>query len=181
MVSEKIITIPNILSSIRILLVPFFIFSMNMKDYSMALKILILAGLTDCLDGLIARKFNQISKLGIFLDPLADKLLVIGIMATFYINQLVPKWFLLIVFTRDVLVAIGWLEAYFRRRKLMKPLLLGKLCNASQVIIYSYVLLALNFNLPEPSTFIYFLVSSLSIISFLQYSVERLMNENQRS
>lgn len=180
MVSEKIITIPNILSSIRVLLVPFFIFSMNMKDYSMALKILILAGLTDSLDGIIARKFNQISKVGIFLDPLADKLLVISIMVTFYINKLVPEWFLLIVFTRDVLVALGWSEAYFRRRKLMKPLFLGKLCNASQVIIFSYVLLALNLNLPKPSNFIYFLVSSLSIISFLQYSLERLINENQR-
>lgn len=181
MTSDKIITIPNILSSIRVLLVPLFIFSMNMKDYSMALKILILAGLTDSLDGIIARKFNQISKVGIFLDPLADKLLVISIMATFYVHQLVPNWFLLIVFTRDVLVAVGWLEAYFRKKKLMKPLLLGKLCNASQVIIFSYVLLALNFNLHKPSNFVYFLVSSLSIISFLQYAVERLISENQRS
>lgn len=90
---------------------------MNSKDYSLALKIVIVAGLTDSLDGIIARKFNQISKFGIFLDPLADKLLLLSIMITFYINELAPRWFLSVVFIRDAIVAMGWLEMYLRKRK----------------------------------------------------------------
>ncbi len=181
MITEKIITIPNILSALRIFLVPLFIFSMNIRDYSLALKILILAGITDSIDGIIARKFNQISKLGIFLDPLADKFLFFSIMVTFYIHHLVPRWFIFIVFTRDILVALGWLEAYLRKKKLMRPLLLGKICNATQVVIFSYVLLALNFNLPKLSNLFYLLVSGIAIISFVQYSLERLISEKQGS
>lgn len=181
MTNEKIITIPNILTTLRIFLVPLFIFSMNTKDYSLALKILILAGITDGLDGIIARKFNQISKFGIFLDPFADKVLLISIMVTFYIHQLVPKWFIFIVLTRDILISLGWLESYLRKKKLIKPLILGKICNASQVIIFSYVLFALNFNLPKLSSFFYMLVSFIAIISFIQYFIERFIHEIQRS
>lgn len=181
MANGKILTIPNVLTALRIFLVPLFIFSMNTKNYSLALKILILAGITDSLDGIIARKFNQISKFGIFLDPLADKFLVISIMITFYIHQLVPRWFIFILFTRDILVALGWLEAYLRKKKLMNPLFLGKICNASQVIIFSYVLFALNFNLPKPSSVFYLLISIIAIVSFIQYFIKRLSNDNQRS
>ncbi|GAB6183835.1 CDP-alcohol phosphatidyltransferase family protein [Thermodesulfovibrio hydrogeniphilus] len=176
-VSDKIITIPNVLSLIRIMLVPFFIFSMNAKDYSSALKILIIAGLTDCLDGIIARKFNQISKFGIFLDPLADKLLLLSIMVTFYINELAPRWFLVLVFTRDILVALGWLERYLSRKKISKPTILGKISNASQVIIFGYILLALNFNVPQIPIYAYYLVSIIAVISLIQYIIIRLENE----
>ncbi len=181
MITEKIITIPNILSALRIFLVPLFIFSMNIRDYSLALKILILAGITDSIDGIIARKFNQISKLGIFLDPLADKFLLISIMITFYMHQLVPRWFILLLFTRDILVALGWLEIYLRKKKLMNPLLLGKICNASVVIIFSYVLFALNFNLSKPSPFLYLLISFIAVASFIQYLIQRLSSDNKRS
>lgn len=167
--SAKIITIPNILTSLRIVLVPFFIIAMNSKDYSLALKLVIIAGLTDSLDGIIARKFNQTSKLGIFLDPFADKLLLLSIMITFYINELAPRWFLSLVFTRDVLVAIGWLEQYLRKKKMIKPTILGKTSNASQVIIFSYILLSTNFDIPPIPQSGYFLVSFLAIASLFQY------------
>ncbi len=176
-VSDKIITLPNILSLIRIILIPFFILSMNVKDYSSALKILIIAGVTDSLDGIIARKFNQISKFGIFLDPLADKLLLLSIMITFYINELAPKWFLVLVFTRDTLVAFGWLERYLSRKKISKPTILGKISNASKVIIFSYILLTLNFHVPKVPVYAYYLVSIISVVSLIQYVVMRLSNE----
>jgi len=181
MINDRIFTIPNILSTLRIFLVPFLIFAMNAKDYSLALKIIIIAGITDSVDGIIARKFNQISKFGTFLDPLADKILILSIMAVFYIQELVPRWFISIVFTRDVLIAFGWLEAYLRKKKLMKPIILGKICNAFQVITFGYVILALNFKLPFPSTLWYIGVSLLSIISFIQYTILRLSNDSQRS
>lgn len=179
MSTERIITIPNALTVIRICLVPLFVFTMNVKDYSFALKILILAGITDSLDGIIARKLNQISKLGIFLDPLADKLLLLSLMITFYFHDLVPKWFLMIVFTRDFLVAFGWLEAYLRKKRLIKPLLLGKISNALQVIVFSYVLFSLNFNLPKMPTIFFIALSVISVLSFIQYAIERFNNETK--
>jgi len=174
MVNGKTITIPNILSCLRIILVPFFIMAMNSKDYSAALKIVIIAGLTDSLDGIIARKFNQISKLGIFLDPLADKLLLLSIMITFYINGLAPKWFITLVFIRDALVAAGWLEIYLRKKKITKPTILGKISNASQVIIFAYILLSTNFDIPPIPESGYFVVSFLAIVSLFQYILIRL-------
>jgi len=177
MVNAKIITIPNILTSLRIFLVPFFIIAMNSKDYSLALKIVIVAGLTDSLDGIIARKFNQISKFGIFLDPLADKLLLLSIMITFYINELAPRWFLSVVFIRDAIVAMGWLEMYLRKKKIANPTMLGKISNASQVIIFGYILLSINFSIPSMPDFGYFLVSFLAIISLFQYMIIRCRND----
>lgn len=173
-VNAKIITIPNILTFLRIFLVPFFILAMNSKDYSLALKIVILAGLTDSLDGIIARKFGQISKVGIFLDPLADKLLLLSIMITFYINELAPRWFLFIVLIRDAIVAIGWIEMYLRKKKVVNPTMLGKISNASQVIIFGYILLSTNFYIPSMPNFGYFFVSFLAIISLIQYIMIRL-------
>lgn len=174
---DRFLTIPNCLTFLRIILVPFFIMAMNSKDYSLALKILIFAGFTDFLDGIIARKFNQISKIGIFLDPLADKMLLISIMITFYINELAPRWFLLLVMTRDIFVALGWLERYFTQKKISKPTVLGKISNASQVIIFSYILLSINFYVPQMPYLGYYFVSFLVIISFIQYVYIRLSNE----
>lgn len=177
MATEKIVTIPNILTSIRIILVPFLIVALNSKDYSIALKIVIIAGLTDSLDGIIARKFNQTSKLGVFLDPLADKLLLLSVMISFYLQELAPRWFISVVFTRDIVVAFGWLEAYIKKRKMMKPTLLGKLSNASQVVVFGYILLSLNFQIPSLTNFWYFVVSMLSVVSLLQYALIRLRDD----
>jgi cardiolipin synthase len=181
MVNEKIFTIPNLLTSIRIFLVPFFIIAMNSRDYSFALKLVIVAGITDCLDGIIARKFRQESKLGSFLDPLADKILLLSVMLTFYINELAPRWFIAIIFFRDFLVASGWLEAYLRTRKMMKPTILGKASNALQVIIFGYILLSINFPMATLSNLFYFIVSFVSLASLIQYVYIRFKNDKSRS
>lgn len=181
MVNEKIVTVPNLLTSLRIFLVPFFIGAMKSTDYSMALKIVIIAGLTDFLDGVIARKFHQESKIGTFLDPFADKILLLSIMITFYINELAPRWFLTIVFCRDLLVASGWIESYLRRKRMMKPTILGKVSNASQVIIFGYILLSINFSMPKLSKIFYLFASSISLASLIQYIYIRFKDAKNRS
>ncbi len=177
MITNRVLTIPNALTFLRILLVPFFLFAMNSKDYSIALKIVIFAGITDGLDGLIARKFNQTSKIGIFLDPLADKMLLLSVMVSFYIHELAPRWFILLVLTRDMLVAIGWVETYLTKKKISKPTMLGKISSASQVIIFGYILFSINFSVPQVPPLGYYLVSFLSIISLVQYLIIRFSDE----
>ncbi|MEN2994413.1 MAG: CDP-diacylglycerol--glycerol-3-phosphate 3-phosphatidyltransferase [Thermodesulfovibrio sp.] len=173
MVNVKIITLPNILTSLRIFLVPFFIIAMNSKDYSLALKIVIVAGLTDSLDGIIARKYGQVSKLGTFLDPLADKIFLLTIMITYYIHELIPRWFLVVILIRDITVVFGWLQLYLKKKKIIKPTVLGKISNASQVIIFIYILLSVNFQIPYMPNFGYFLVSFFALLSLFQYMIIR--------
>ncbi|MCS7203102.1 MAG: CDP-alcohol phosphatidyltransferase family protein [Thermodesulfovibrio sp.] len=179
MEKNKILTIPNLITTVRILMAPFFISAMMKNDYSLALKIVIFAGITDSLDGILARVFNQTSKLGVFLDPFADKLFLVSIMLVFYLKDIAPKWFLLIVFLRDIFVAFGWLEVYLKRNVMIKPTIIGKLSNASQIMIFAYILLSLNFNLPQPNFIFYLIVSGLSIISILQYAFIRFKDEQR--
>lgn len=107
--SDDIITIPNALSFLRILLItPFMIFFLN-GEYIEAACVIIVSGLTDCVDGFIARKFNQISDFGKVLDPVADKLtlLAVGIGICFIIPEVITVMVILII--KDLLMLIGGL------------------------------------------------------------------------
>lgn len=107
--AKQLYTIPNLLSLIRILLVPVFVY-LYFKHYDIAATlILVLSGLTDCVDGYIARHFNQITDLGKILDPFADKLTqaAVAIMLTIKYRQMAP---LLAVFViKELLMLVGGL------------------------------------------------------------------------
>ena len=101
---EKILNVPNVLTMIRALLIPvYWVLFMNGRHY-IALAVFIIASLTDYVDGYIARKYGQVSDFGKFLDPLADKLLVISAMAMFCQWGTMPAWALMIVLTREFAV-----------------------------------------------------------------------------
>ena len=103
--------IPNFLTIIRILLVPVFAILMTSEiknAYTYSLLILLIACFTDYLDGKLARKFNVVSKFGLFMDPLADKLLVLATFIIFLqidvLSDIVLPWMVIIIFLRDFLV-----------------------------------------------------------------------------
>ena len=98
--------IPNILTLIRILLIPIFIIN---KSFFNALITFAIAGLTDGIDGLIARITNKRTELGAYLDPIADKLLLSSSFITLAIIEIIPSWLSVIVITRDVIILIGFL------------------------------------------------------------------------
>ncbi len=105
--------IPNILTIFRIILVPVFIFIMNSgmnNSYFISLIIFVLASITDALDGKLARKFGAVSKFGLFMDPLADKILVLSAFLVFLkidiLSNIVFPWMVLLIFSRDFLVTI---------------------------------------------------------------------------
>lgn len=104
---NKIITVPNVMTMCRIVLIlPFMIFFLNEK-YIEAAVIIITSGLTDCFDGLIARKLNQVSALGKILDPIADKLTLIsvGICLCVYMPIVTPV--MIILMAKDMLMLVG--------------------------------------------------------------------------
>ncbi|HBS47725.1 TPA: CDP-diacylglycerol--glycerol-3-phosphate 3-phosphatidyltransferase [Candidatus Dependentiae bacterium] len=97
--------LPNILTLFRILLTPLFLyFIFNENHYFIAIVIFTIASITDFFDGKVARKYNANSEFGKFLDPLADKVLILSTFAAFYFLNIIPLWFLIIIFIRDLLI-----------------------------------------------------------------------------
>ena len=99
--------LPNILTIIRFLLIPFIIFYIFTGNYILAFVFFTISGLTDIADGFIARKFNFVSTFGKLMDPLADKLTQITTLASLVINHIIPIWILIIVLLKEFIMICG--------------------------------------------------------------------------
>lgn len=105
-VSSRILTIPNLLSLIRLGMVPVFLaFILVGADFA-ALIVLVISSLTDYLDGIIARKFRQVSRLGQLLDPAADRLFIFAALVGLCVRDIVPLWLLVVIVGRDFMLAV---------------------------------------------------------------------------
>lgn len=105
-VGTEIWTIPNLLSMLRLVLVPFFLWAVIDGSYVVALVILVAASLSDLLDGYLARRFDQITRLGQLLDPAADRLYIFAALVGLAANSLVPWWIVIVIVSRDVFLLI---------------------------------------------------------------------------
>lgn len=99
--------IPNILTIIRFIFIPFILFFIFNGNYIYAFIFFTLSGITDILDGSIARKYNLISTFGKLMDPLADKLTQISVLATLVFKNIIPFWILVIVILKELIMIIG--------------------------------------------------------------------------
>lgn len=99
--------IPNILTIIRFLLIPFIVVAILQQHYIVAFILLTLSGITDILDGTIARKFDCISNFGKLVDPLADKATQIAVLAALTIGCIIPIWILVVVFIKEAIMIAG--------------------------------------------------------------------------
>ena len=104
---DKIINVPNALTLVRILLLPVVVWRFVLGDTTGALIVYMTAMLTDALDGIIARKTNQITALGKLLDPIADKLSLVTLLGLFVSNGEIPLWVLAIILFKEVMMVIG--------------------------------------------------------------------------
>lgn len=137
--ADEPMNLPNSLTILRILLVPLFVGFLLYDRYDYSLGVLLLAGLTDGLDGTIARVANQRTRLGAFLDPLADKLLLTSGFVTLSILHLVPLWTAILVVSRDLILMTGALLVQLTESRVdISPTLLGKGTTLFQL---SYILL----------------------------------------
>ncbi|WP_395243345.1 CDP-alcohol phosphatidyltransferase family protein [Agromyces sp. MMS24-K17] len=105
-VSRRVWTIPNALSMLRLALVPVFLLLLVARDYVSALVVLVVASLTDLLDGFLARRLGQVTRLGQLLDPAADRLYIFAALVGLAAGGLVPWWIVIVVVARDVFLAI---------------------------------------------------------------------------
>ena len=106
--SQELKSVPNMLSILRLLLVPVFLWLLIADQFLVAFLVLMFASFTDWLDGFIARKFNQITSLGKVLDPSADRLFILATLIGLTVNEIIPAWLAIVVVARDVLLLIGY-------------------------------------------------------------------------
>jgi cardiolipin synthase len=103
--SDRVLTVPNLLSLLRLLGVPLFLYLTLGPEYDeLALIVLMVAGVTDYLDGKLARTLNQASKLGQILDPVADRLYILSVVVALAIRDIIPVWLAVVLPLRDVLL-----------------------------------------------------------------------------
>ncbi len=165
------VSIPNILTVIRILLTPLFVIFLLRNLFSFALLVFTIAAISDALDGLFARCFNQHTALGAYLDPIADKLLITSAFISLAILKIVPGWLTVIVISRDILILLG--VAIFAMTNInfvVKPSIVSKCTTVAQL---STVFIALlNPTLPDfymIKLSLCWLTAGLTIISGLHY------------
>jgi len=134
--------LPNVLTLFRVLLIPVFVILVMNQSLGWALFIFALAGITDGVDGLIARLTRQRTELGAYLDPIADKLLLSSSFITLAIFELLPSWLTVIVITRDVIILVGILVMTLNNYQVkIEPSLVGKITTTFQILTILLVLM----------------------------------------
>ncbi|MBN8959663.1 MAG: CDP-alcohol phosphatidyltransferase family protein [Rhizobiales bacterium] len=164
---NALVSIPNIITLIRILLVPVIVWAIASGQMKIAFGIFVIAGVSDAVDGFLAKRFNMASELGALLDPLADKALLVSIYVALGIWGAFPRWIVILVVSRDIMIVgaviISWL---FGKPMPMKPLMVSKLNTAAQVALAALVLAALGFNF-SASPYELILMAGVAILTLL--------------
>ncbi|MHB8541780.1 MAG: CDP-alcohol phosphatidyltransferase family protein [Candidatus Acidiferrales bacterium] len=173
--ANRVFTVPNQLTFLRLGFLPFFIISIRYDRYDWALALLIAAGLSDGLDGLLARKMNQKTQLGSFLDPIADKLLLSSSYFMLALRGKIAWWLTILVLGRDVLILTACAVILLAVGQMaFPPSIFGKLNTTFQILLVLVViLLALVENpaLRIARLLLIYLVAAFTIISGFHYSV----------
>ena len=169
--------IPNFLSLLRIILVPVIVIFLIEGSYAKVLIIFVIAGLTDALDGALARLLNKQTKLGSFLDPLADKILLSTSFIALAIFSLIPSWLAVIVISRDFLILLGIaILSMMSVTYEIKPVFVSKITTTLQIatVFFALLLKTYTFDIISYNWIIVlsWLTASFTIISGLIYIIK---------
>jgi cardiolipin synthase len=171
---RRIWTVPNQITFLRLGIIPFFIILISYEQYRWALLVLILAGLSDGIDGLLARKLNQRSALGAYLDPLADKLLLSSSFLILAFKGKIAWWLTIIVFGRDVLIlAVAAAVILIQGYRPFPPSFLGKATTFFQIVLVFVTIFGAAYPHPHfvlAAYLLTYLVPALTIGSGFHYS-----------
>lgn len=144
------LSIPNLITLARILSVPLVVWAITSGEMMIAFILFVAAGISDAVDGYLAKRFDMASELGAYLDPLADKALIVSIYVSLGITGAIPVWLVIFVASRDIMIVgaviLTWLIGIPME---VKPLLVSKLNTGAQIVFACMVLgaLAFQFNL----------------------------------
>jgi cardiolipin synthase (CMP-forming) len=166
-----VLNIPNTLTITRIVIIPIFITTIIYRRYDYSLYLFIIAAITDILDGLFARLTDQKTELGTFLDPLADKFLLVTSFIVLSSYGWIPGWLTITVISRDVIVIIGWFLLYLTAGiSRVEPSIPGKITIWIQSLLIAYVLININFCISRdlPGILLW-ITTGITILSGLHY------------
>lgn len=174
-------SIPNLITLGRILLVPVVVWAIMSNAMWAAFMLFLLAGVSDAVDGFLAKRFNMTTVLGAYLDPLADKALIVSIYLTLGISGYIPRWLVILVVSRDILIVGGIMLSWLMGDPLkIKPLLVSKLNTVAQIAFACVVLGSLGFNFEVPlfKLVLMGLVAVLTLLSIAAYLAEWVRHVN---
>jgi cardiolipin synthase (CMP-forming) len=142
------LNLPNLITIGRILLVPVVVWAIASGQMQVAFLVFLIAAVSDAVDGFLAKRLGMTSDLGAHLDPLADKALIVSIYIALGITEAIPRWLVILVVSRDILIVGGVMLAWFVGRPMrVKPVLVSKLNTAAQIVLACLVLASLAFGL----------------------------------
>lgn len=146
MSSAAILNLPNLITLLRIGAIPLFLILLTDQKYTEALIVFVLAGVTDSIDGMVARLTNSHTVLGAYIDPLADKLLLVSSFLILAFLGFIPRWLAILVVSRDVIILVGFAVLYFitGHSIAVRPTLVGKASTFLQLLIVTLTLVSLH-------------------------------------
>jgi cardiolipin synthase len=175
------LSIPNIITLLRILLVPVVVWTIASGRMDFAFMLFAAAAVSDGIDGFLAKRFGMKTDLGAYLDPLADKVLIVSIYATLGITGVIPLWIVILVVSRDIMIVgaiiLSWLVG---RPVKIKPHMVSKINTGAQIVFACLVLASHGFHFnPEPVlTLVMVLVAVLTLLSVGLYLREWVRHMN---
>ena len=161
--------IPNLISLVRISLVIPTVLNLLAGKYVFALILFAIASISDAIDGFLARFFKWQTDLGKILDPVADKLLMIGSITALWLNQIVPLSVFVIFVLRDLLILLGAAFEMSITEKTPSPNLIGKITTTSQIIYILGLIIFEIFNVDINPMIFHILIGSITLFSLISY------------
>ena len=174
-------SIPNLITLARILLVPVVVWAIATGQMYFAFLLFLAAGISDAVDGFLAKRFGMKTELGAYLDPLADKVLIVSIYVALGITGIIPLWIVILVVSRDIMIVgaiiLSWL---IDRPVKIRPHTISKVNTAVQIVFAGLVLFVHSFSLNgEPVlTLVMVLVAVLTLVSVGLYLAEWVRHMN---
>ena len=145
-------TVANFITLLRILLVPAIVWAALSDQMMLAFILFLAAGVSDGVDGIVARYFNQQTELGTILDPIADKLMLVCVFISLAYLGTIPLWLVILIVSRDMLIVFGVLLAFVMSLPVtIRPLWISKANTAVQIILAAWVLFSLAFGIEWPN------------------------------
>jgi cardiolipin synthase (CMP-forming) len=165
-------TIPNLITIARLIMVPLIVVMIGQERWGLAFALFAAAGISDAVDGFIARRFNMRSEFGAYLDALADKALLVSIYVTLSVTAVLPAWLAILVVSRDLMIISAIMVSRLMERPLaIKPMFVSKLNTGAQIVFAALVLGTRAFTLDVPTLYLagMILVAALTIVSAAAY------------
>jgi len=166
------LNLPNIVTLARIILVPVIFWLLISGNKQAAFIAFLAAGVSDAVDGFLAKRFNWQTQLGAYLDPIADKLLIVSIYVALGVAEHLPSWLAIAVVSRDILIVLAVMLAWFIGNPVaIEPSMLSKTNTAFQIALAAAVLAAEGFSIDVPTlrTTLVWITGMLTVASLADY------------